>query len=97
MTCSSCKYLNENKKLDGKVSGCEYFCNKNKYFVNGQNNACNKYESSFRRTNRCNEIYNEGKDFYNDIHSVSYYLFILIIVIIISIIARISNPELFPF
>ena len=46
MTCSSCKYLNENKKLDGKVSGCEYFCNKNKYFVNGQNNACNKYESS---------------------------------------------------
>lgn len=51
MTCSSCKYLNENKKLDGKVSGCEYFCNKNKYFVNGQNNACNKYESSFRSTN----------------------------------------------
>lgn len=59
--------------------------------------ACNKYESSFRSTNRCNEIYNEGKDFYNDIHSVSYYLFILIIVIIIAIIARISNPELFPF
>jgi len=93
MTCSSCKYLNENKKLDGKVSGCEYFCNKNKHFVNGQNNACNKYGS----TNRCNEIYNEGKDFHNDIHSVSYYLFILIIVIIIAIIARISNPELYPF
>ena len=73
MTCCSCKYLNEEKKLDGK------------------------YESSFRGTNRCNEIYNDGKNFYNDTHSVSYYLFILIVVIIIAIIARISNPEFFPF
>ena len=56
MTCCSCKYLNEEKKLDGKVSGCEYFCNKNKCFINGQDNACDKYESSFRGTNRCNEI-----------------------------------------
>ena len=89
MTCCSCKYLNEEKKLDGKVSGCEYFCNKN--------NACDKYESSFRGINRCNEIYNDGKNFYNDTHSVSYYLFIFIVVIIIAIIARISNPEFFPF
>ena len=97
MTCCSCKYLNEEKKLDGKVSGCEYFCNKNKWFINGQDNACDKYESSFRGTNRCNEIYNDGKNFYNDTHSVSYYLFILIVIIIIAIIARISNPEFFPF
>ena len=33
---------NEEKKLDGKVSGCEYFCNKNKCFINGQDNACDK-------------------------------------------------------
>lgn len=97
MTCCSCKYLNEDKKLDGKVSGREYFCNKNKCFINGQDNACNKYESSFRSTNRCNEIYNDGENFYNDTHSVSYYLFILIIVIIIFVIARINNPELFLF
>lgn len=97
MTCSSCKYLDENKKLNGKVSGCKYFCNKNKLFINGQNDACRYYINSFRSTNTCNDIYNDGKIFYDDTHSVSYYLFILIIICIIFIIARINNPELFPF
>ena len=97
MTCSSCKYLNENKKLDGKVSGCKYFCYKNKCYVGGDNHICNNYQNCFRSNSRCDEIYDEGVNFYDDTHSVTYYLFILLIIIIIFIIARLCNPELFPF
>ncbi|MGN1342291.1 MAG: hypothetical protein ACI4VL_03585 [Bacilli bacterium] len=96
MTCSTCENLNEDKKLDGKVSGRKYYCNKNKCFVGG-NDFCDKYHYSFRNTDKCNEIYNEGIQFYNDTRSVGYYLIILIIVAITFIIARFSSPELFPF
>ena len=95
MTCSSCKNLDEKKKLDGKVSGRRYYCKKHKCYVGGDNDACDKYQGCYRSNDRCNEIYEEGRDFYNDTHSVLYYVVICIIAILLLIIARITHPELF--
>ena len=96
MTCFSCKSLDENKKAKGKVSGCKYYCKKHKCYVSGDNSKCEKYEKSYSRSNdTCNKIYKEGKDFYNDDTPFSFYLFILIALVIISIIMRFVDPELF--
>ena len=69
------------------------------YFVNDKNLKVIRTYEGLTYFDTCwnAKIYNDGKNFYNDTHSVSYYLFILIVVIIIAIIARISNPEFFPF
>ena len=83
MTCSSCKYLKENKKCDGKVCGACYYCSKVNNYVNGSNNKCEKYELSYCRSNYiCNKIYNEGEMYYDDSTPNSFYLIILIILII---------------
>lgn len=97
MTCSSCKNLNEKKKIDGLVSGARYYCKINKTYVSGDQSICNKYLNSLRNTEKCNKIYQDGIDFYNDVHSVFFYVVLCIIAIIIFLIARFSNPELFLF
>lgn len=92
MTCSSCKYLKENKKREGCVSGTCYFCSKNNCYVNGTNNKCEKYELSYGRSNYiCNKIYNEGKKYYDDSTPNSFYLFILIILVILAIVFNVHS------
>lgn len=87
MTCSSCKYLKENKKCDGKVCGACYYCSKENSYVNGSSDKCEKYELSYGRSNYiCNKIYNDGEIYYDDSIPNSVYLFILIILIILVLI-----------
>lgn len=96
MTCSSCKNLDEKKKLEGKVSGCKYYCNKNKCYVCGDMPKCKNHQRAYSRDNiTCDKIYEEGKDFYNEDHSPLFYLVIIAVVVILLIIARITSPELF--
>ena len=89
MTCSSCKYLNEEKKMDGKVSGSLYFCSKLGTYVDGCEEKCKNHEKAYCRTNfKCDEIYNEGKNFYDDDRKPSYYMMQLVIVIIFGLILK---------
>lgn len=41
--CCSCKYLNENKKMEGRVNGSLYYCSKLKTYVNGASGSCDNY------------------------------------------------------
>lgn len=85
--CCSCKYLDEKKKKDGKVSGSIYFCSKNKKFVNGKDDCCKAYSKHpLRKSHISNEIYRNGKKFYNDDTSPGTYLFALVGIIIFGLI-----------
>lgn len=87
MSCSSCKYLNEKKKKAGKSSGAIYYCEKQKSFVYGSDNACKDYKMNSNRSDTiCEEIYKNGKLFSDDTIPVSVYLLVLIILIILAII-----------
>ena len=86
MSCSSCAYLDASKKKNGDSSGCVYYCNKKKSFVNGCNNSCNKYKSSNRTNYECNKIYADGKSYCEDTTPISFYLVILITLIILGLI-----------
>lgn len=97
MSCCGCSFLDESKKLDGKVDGCKYFCKKKKAYVKGNDDGCTDFKECFRSNDKRNDIYTEGKKFYDDDHSVGYYFIILVILIIVIIIARFCNPTLFPF
>lgn len=89
MTCSSCKYLNEKNKKKGHISGCKYYCSKIKNYTLGNNSACPKYEKSYCRKNiECDLIYEDGEDFYDDSKSMSFYIFILICLIILALIVN---------
>ena len=90
--CNSCIYLQENKKIDGKLTGAVYFCSKNKKFVSGADNSCDTYKvDPLRKTSLRDEIYRNGKKYANDNTEPGTYLTILIIVIIIGIIITIFN------
>lgn len=96
MTCSSCKNLNEKKKIEGKVSGCKYVCSKLKAPVYGSDTACSKYTKATSRSNdTCNKIYREGLNFDDDTHSASFYLIIGAILLVLTIIVFLCNPSLF--
>ena len=82
MGCSSCKYLKENDKKEGKQLGCKYYCTKMKTYVNG-NGCCNEYSEDYGRcTYKRDEIYRDGIKYSNDTTEISTYIFILIILII---------------
>lgn len=88
MSCSSCGYLETSKKKNGGSSGCIYYCSKNKCYVNGCNNSCNNYKSSYRPNYECNRIYNEGKSYCDDTAPISFYLVILIGLVLLGLILK---------
>lgn len=86
MTCSSCKYLEESKKVDGKVSGACYYCSYFKKYVNGSDDKCEKHDKSYARNNyACDKIYNEGLQFYDDDKPVFIYILQLMFYIILGL------------
>lgn len=90
MGCSGCRFLDTKKKKEGKVNGAVYFCSKQKKFINGANDACDSYKvDPFRKAYERDEIYKDGKKFYDDDRPLSSYIFILIIIILLAIILKI--------
>lgn len=90
MTCSSCTFLKDKEKTEGKVSGACYYCSKCKTYVNGSNNKCVNYEKSYGRTNNaCDKIYNEGLQYYDDDKPVIFYVIELLIFLFLAIIINI--------
>ena len=94
MSCCSCKNLDTKKKVDGAVSGVRYYCKKNKTYVGGDA-SCPKYEKGMRSTDDENKIYREGRDWYNDTHSVSYYVFVFVLILIAFAFIYLFNPDLY--
>ena len=90
MTCSSCKYLKEDKKYEGAVSGCKYYCEKYKTYIDGSQYSCEKYDKHYGRSNyTCDKICDDGKNFYDDDRPISFYIIILVLIIIICFILKI--------
>lgn len=90
MTCSSCKYLNTDKKYEGAVSGCKYYCEKYKTYIDGSQYSCDKYDKHYGRSNyTCDKICDEGRDFYDDTKSVGECLILLVFIIIFGLIISI--------
>lgn len=89
MGCCNCKYLNENDKKEGKVSGCCYFCKKKNCYVAGNSNICDDFSNDYSRKRYISdEIYHNGREYYDDDTSIGFYLFVLFILIIILIISK---------
>lgn len=90
MTCSSCKHLKEDRKYEGAVSGCRYYCEKYKTYVDGSNYGCENYDKSYSRSNyTCDKICDDGRNFYDDSRPISFYIFVLILVVIFGLIITI--------
>lgn len=90
--CCSCKYLNENKKIEGRVNGSLYYCSKLKTYVNGASGSCDNYFIDHgRKIYTRDEIYDDGKKYYNDTTPVGFYLVVLIILIILGLFLGVFN------
>lgn len=92
MGCCSCKFLVEKNKLEGKVSGGLYYCSKLDTYVNCYTGMCNDYcRESGRKTYVCDEIYADGKKYYNDTTPVGFYAIVLIMMIILGTVLGVFN------
>ena len=89
--CYNCSNLDTKKKKNGKRDGCLYFCKKNKCFVNAAKDGCPKWSKADRKKTEIDEIYNNGKRFYDDDKSIGFYLFIFILIIIFIIFSLLNQ------
>ena len=96
MVCAGCKNLDTKKKANGAVSGVRYYCKKNKVYVGGYSPICGKFVKASRDNDTYNKLYNEGKEWDNDKKSASFYLVIGVILLVITVIFYLFNPDLFP-
>ena len=89
MCCYACKYLCENDKKEGKCCGALYYCSKLKKYINSASKGCDNYFKDFSRGSFTrDEIYNNGKKYYDDDKDPGVYLVILFFIIIVGIIAN---------
>ncbi|MDD6878855.1 MAG: hypothetical protein PUD59_01310 [bacterium] len=84
MGCNSCKYLKYEKRNEGKTNGAIYWCMKNKQYVNGAKDECDKYElDNIRKTYIRDEIYLDGEKYYNGgDHNLIEALFLIFLIIL---------------
>ena len=92
MNCSCCKHLvNENKK-DGEFTGAQYYCKKNNCYVSGNCKGCNSFEKTYARNNyECQKIYEEGENFSDDTREPSFYMSLLIFIILAGMLLTFIN------
>lgn len=86
MNCYNCANLDPEKKKAGKVAGNLYFCKKNKVYVNAAKTTCEHYEKSYRQKDQDSDIYEDSKEYYDNDTPISFYIVILIALIIIGLI-----------
>ena len=88
MGCCHCKYLVESNRKEGKSSGAVYYCKKKKVYVNG-NGYCDSFDKDYGKSSyTVNEIYHDGKEFYDDDTDPGFYLVVLITMIILGTIVN---------
>ena len=87
MGCYNCSNLDPSKKKPGKVSGNLYYCKKLKDFVNPYEFNCNNFDKTYSRKSWENdEIYKDGKSYYDNDTPLWVYSFVLIALIILGLI-----------
>ena len=84
--CNSCWYLDPKAKKPGKVSGCLYFCNNKKNYVNASKDYCENYKDGLRDSVENNEIYENSRNYDDDNTPLGTYLFIFVLIVIVGII-----------
>lgn len=96
MVCAGCKNLDTKKKKEGKSGGCAYYCKKKKKNVRASDEICDKFTKNIMISNdEYNKLYHEGLNFDDSEGSASLYIIGAIILLIITIIIYLFNPELF--
>ena len=93
MACYNCEYLVAENKKEGNINGCLYYCTKAKKYVNGADNSCDNYNKDIcRSTSTSNEIYNNGRHYYNgDNCPLILKIIFILILVIIALIANING------
>lgn len=86
MGCYNCDNLDKDKKAAGKVSGNLYYCKKLKTYVNPTYDGCEKFVKSSRKPYENDDIYKDGKSYYNDKTPLGIYIIVIIILLIIGLI-----------
>ena len=88
MECYNCEHLNKDDKKEGKINGCMYYCTKMKKYVNGSCDYCEAWSKDYKRFDyENNEIYNNGRHYY-DGNDISIKIIFVIILIIIAIFTK---------
>lgn len=89
MNCYDCCHLKFDNKKDGKINGALYYCTKIKKYVHGNSEVCEKYQyDNLRKTYIKDQIYLDGKNYYDDDTSVFSYIIILFLILIITFILK---------
>ncbi len=89
MGCNSCKYLKKSDRKEGECGAC-YYCTKYKRYVNGSSNGCENYSYDYMKsTLDKDEIYIDGTKYSSDNTSISTYIMILFILIILGLICNV--------
>ena len=68
-----------------------HYCKKLKTYVNPYRDGCEKWEKSDRKGYENDELYDQGKKYYNDDKPLGFYLFLLGLVLLICIIATLMQ------
>ena len=89
--CYNCANLDPKKKSDGKLDGALYFCKKQKAYVNAAKDGCDKWSKADRKSYENDELYEKGRRYYNDDKPLSFYVFILVLLIIFLILMSILD------
>ena len=87
--CYNCSNLDPKQKSAGKLDGNLYYCKKLKTYVNAAKDGCEKWDKADRKSYENDELYEQGKKYYNDNKPLGYYLFLLILIIIFCILMTI--------
>ena len=86
MGCNSCMFLDTSLRKEGKLNGCMYYCKKHKKYVTGCEDSCSEYYKDYSsKISDINEIYKEGKNYYDDTTPAGMYLIYLVLFITLSI------------
>ena len=84
--CSDCSYIDTSKVKPGKVSGNLYYCKKLKEYVNPSMCGCEKFDKTYSRKSYENdEIYQDGKDYYNNDTPLGLLIGIFIFLVILGL------------
>ena len=83
MYCSDCENLKTDKKKEGSIRGCMYYCKKLDKMVPG-NFSCDKFVKSYSRKNdEMQKIYTEGRIFSDKAKGDPVALAIVLVILVI--------------
>lgn len=86
MCCYDCCHLKQDNKKDGKVNGAVYYCSKQKKYINGMSDGCEKYEHDIlKTTSEKDEIYNNSVHYTNDSISIGGGIALIILLLLLKI------------